>query len=237
MYLNKPIICISNSSNYQVTGGNAPRQIVCPQSYPRAIALAGGVPILTCEFAEGELAVLCDGLLLSGGEDIEPELFGETLLNNSVCLDPQRTQYELNLIRAFLAAHKPILAICRGFQLLNVVLGGTLYQDLLEQKGLVHNHPDIRHPVFTREGSLLRRLYGREFKVNSTHHQAVKQLASGLMGTAWSIEGILEGYEHEALPIIGVQFHPERLTNLMWDDRTPDFGSLFGAFIQRVKDQ
>ena len=136
--------------------------------------------MLTCEQCAEEMAELCEGLLLSGGDDVDPELYGETILNDTVGPDPERTQFEVPLARAFLERGKPILTICRGFQLLNVLLGGTLYQDLLEQKGWIHSNGKIRHDLYAEEGSILHALFGPVFKVNSTHHQAIKALAPGL---------------------------------------------------------
>ena len=235
MYIqDKPLICLSNDSNFFQTHGDAPRQIHSPKAYGAAIAAAGGIPLLTCEQCAEEMAELCEGLLLSGGDDVDPELYGETILNDSVGPDPERTQFEVPLARAFLERGKPILTICRGFQLLNVLLGGTLYQDLLEQKGWIHSNGKIRHDLYAEEGSILHALFGPVFKVNSTHHQAIKALAPGLRVTARSVEGIIEGYEHESLPIFGVQFHPERLTGVQWDSRTPDFKPFFQRFIALV---
>lgn len=236
MYIqDKPLICLSNDSNFFQTHGEAPRQIHSPKAYGAAIAAAGGIPMLTCEQCAEEMAELCEGLLLSGGDDVDPELYGETILNDTVGTDPERTQFEVPLARAFLERGKPILTICRGFQLLNVLLGGTLYQDLLEQKGWIHSNGKIRHDLYAEEGSILHALFGPVFKVNSTHHQAIKALAPGLRVTARSVEGIIEGYEHESLPIFGVQFHPERLTGVQWDSRTPDFKPFFEHFIALVR--
>ena len=236
MYIqDKPLICLSNDSNFFQTHGEAPRQIHSPKAYGAAIAAAGGIPMLTCEQCAEEMAELCEGLLLSGGDDVDPELYGETILTDTVGPDPERTQFEVPLARAFLERGKPILTICRGFQLLNVLLGGTLYQDLLEQKGWIHSNGKIRHDLYAEEGSILHALFGPVFKVNSTHHQAIKALAPGLRVTARSVEGIIEGYEHESLPIFGVQFHPERLTGVQWDSRTPDFKPFFERFIALVR--
>ena len=131
---------------------------------------------------------------------------------------------------------KPILGICRGSQLINVCMGGTLWQDLLEQKGWVHMNGQIRHDVYAEEGSILYNIFGKQFKTNSTHHQAVKDLAPGFHVTARSIEGIVEAYEHDTLPIYATQFHPERLTGILWDDRTPDYKPWFEHFVNLVKE-
>ena len=179
---------------------------------------------------------MCDGLLLSGGADLEPELYGEEILNESVKPLPQRTAFEKTVFEVFLKRGKPILGICRGSQLINVCMGGSLYQDLLEQKGWIHSHPEMRHDVYAEEKSVLYQLFGPQFKDNSTHHQAVKVLAPDFHVTARSIEGIVEAYEHDTLPILATQFHPERLTGILWDERTPDFGPYFSYFVNLVKE-
>lgn len=235
--MTKPLICISNASNHNAKlSPNATRQIVLSRAYPDAIAAAGAVPVVTAEHCPEELAQLCDGLVLSGGEDIEPEMFGETILNDTVVLDTERTNFEVPLIRAFLEEGKPILAICRGSQILSCLLGGDLWQDLVEQKGLVHMDKNMRHRLDCAEGSLLHKLFGDSVKVNSTHHQAVRNVAPGFWVTARSEEGIVEAYEHESLPIWATQFHPERLTGTWSDGSTPDFAPLFEFFVEKVKE-
>ena len=137
--MKKPLILITNSSNREEPMGEGARIIHCPYAYGAAIAAAGGIPVQTMEFAAEELADLCDGLLLSGGEDVDPARYGETILNDTVIADTRRDAYEFPLAKAFLDRGKPILAICRGFQVLNVVLGGDLWQDLPEQLGFIHS--------------------------------------------------------------------------------------------------
>ena len=149
---------------------------------------------MLAECCAKELAELCDGLLLTGGPDMDPSYFGEEILNDTVCVDALRDQFEVELAKEFLARRKPILSICRGFQLLNVVMGGDLWQDVPSQLGFVHFNRDLRHPLYTEPGSVLQDLYGKEFRVNSTHHQAVRRLAPGLKATAWSKEEILEAW-------------------------------------------
>lgn len=234
MYAQKPLICITNDSN-NITKPEGPRQVQSPKAYSAAIFNAGGIPVVTSEFAPEELSEVCDGLLLSGGDDLEPSLYGEEILNPTVKPDPTRTEFELKLLKAFIAKKKPIMTICRGTQLVNVALGGALYQDLLEQCGYVHMNGEIRHYVYADEGSILHNLFGAQFKTNSTHHQAIRIPAPGIRVTARSIEGIVEAIEHETLPIFGTQFHPERLTGERYDGRTPDFAPLFKFFIDRVR--
>ena len=235
MIMGKPVLCVSSDSNNREKKGAEPRQHVCPAAYSRAVAAAGGVPVIAPEQCCDEMAELCDALLLTGGDDVCPELYGEPVLNDTVSTDPKRTAYEVPLARAFLEREKPILCICRGFQLMNCLLGGDLYQDLVEQCGYVHMNADIRHYVAAEPGSVLYRLFGERFKVNSTHHQAVRRLGKGLHVKARSVEGLGEACELASLPIWGTQFHPERLTGIAWDDRTEDFAPYFAAFIDLVR--
>lgn len=230
MINNHPIIAISpNGVAPKAPGGF--RTVECSTAYTKALARAGAMPVLLCEEAPQEAAKLFDALVLSGGGDIDPSLFGEAILNDTVNIDAIRDGFEVPLIRAFRDAGKPVFGICRGMQVINVALGGTLYQDLPEQLGFVHFDMKLRHYVDAAEGSMLHALFGARFRVNSTHHQAVRDLAPGLLMTAASPEGIVEAFEHETLPIFGTQFHPERMSGGAEDSRTPDFQPLFDRFV------
>lgn len=231
----KSLICITNDSNYRATNGQAPRELWLNDFYCEAIHNAGGIAVVTGERDPEDYADLCDGVIVSGGADLEPEFYGETVLNESVRIDPPRTAFEIPLINAFIERKKPMLAICRGFQMVNFVLGGTLYQDLVEQLGYVHFDVSLFHYVDAEKGSVLHELFGERFKVNSFHHQAVKDLGKGLKVTARSIEGIIEAYEHETLPILGTQFHPERLSGKWGAGKTQDFAPLFDYFVNMTK--
>ncbi len=234
MFNGKPLICISSDMKKMESD---PRRLITEtyQTYSDAVFYAGGIPMITCGRCAEEMADLCDGLLITGGPDLEPEVYGEQPLNDTVKPMPERTAFEKPLFQAFLDRGKPILGICRGCQFINAVMGGTLYQDLVEQKGWVHFNTQIRHEVYAEEGSVLYRLFGPKFRTNSTHHQAVKDLAPGFHVTARSVEGIVEAYEHDTLPILATQFHPERLTGILWDDRTPDFRPWFEYFVELVR--
>ena len=232
--MKKPLICVSSDRRVMESD---PRRWFneLNNAYTDALCRAGAVPLLTCERCAEEMAQLCDGLLLSGGADLDPALYGEEILNETVKIKAERDAFELALFRAFYALSKPIFGICRGCQIINVALGGTLYQDLVEQKGLVHFDPELRHEVQAEKGSLLHTLFGERFFTNSTHHQSVKTAAPELHVTAWSAEGIVEAFAHESLPIFATQVHPERLTGELWDARTPDFAPLFDYFIGLCK--
>ena len=233
----KSVICVSNASNHVRTNGEAPRDLWLNDTYSAAVYNAGGIVVVTGERGAEDYAELCDGLLLIGGPDIDPELDGETKQSDTVKVDPIRTAFEVPLAKAFIERKKPVFGICRGFQLLNCILGGSLYQDIVEELGYIHvgTNAILRHNITAEEGSIMHDLFGKEFKVNSYHHQAVKKLGDGLRVTARSIEGIIEAFEHESLPIFGVQFHPERLTDSWFDGKTQDFAPLFKYFVDMTK--
>ena len=230
----KPVICITSGSNFIRENGKLPRIFEQSEDYPVALSNAGFVPFFAVEQNAEEIAAICDAVCMSGGPDLEPEYYGEAKLNDTVKCDPSRSTYEYELLKHFIDAKKPVLAICRGFQVVNVYLGGTLYQDTAEQLGFIHMNWALRHYVNAEKGSVLNNLFGDRFKVNSTHHQSVKDLGKGLFVTARSDEGIIEAYEHESLPILGTQFHPERLTGRNFDGRTMDFAPFFKYFYRMV---
>lgn len=177
-----------------------------------------------------------DGLLLPGGADIDPRLYGEREVHPSVRVTPERDRLELGLARAALARGLPVLGICRGIQTLNVAAGGDLWQDLPSQYpgALVHKEPDedrdrrrLLHPVTLSPDSLTGRLLDcRELPVNSIHHQAVRRVAPGFRVVATAPDGVVEAIESTEAPfVLGVQWHPEEL----WEDHRTH-ARLFAAF-------
>lgn len=178
-------------------------------NYSAAIRGAGGEPV-PGYCPEPDLS--CAGLVLCGGGDIESVRYSQEN-RGSQPPDKARDHAELDLFRAFYQAGRPILGICRGMQLINVALGGSLIQDLPpEQKAFHISDPgDAVHPIFSPEGLVLNRLYGPVFSVNSAHHQALDQLGDGLRVAAWSESGVVEAVELPGYPLLGVQFHPERM--------------------------
>ncbi|RKN75980.1 gamma-glutamyl-gamma-aminobutyrate hydrolase family protein [Paenibacillus ginsengarvi] len=208
----KPIIAITASYEEDYAG--------LKHRYASWVLKAGGIPVVVpFGLGEEEVRELCGithGLLLSGGSDIDPAHYGEEPLPELGRVTPERDRLELLLVREFAAKDKPIFAICRGHQVLNVALGGSLYQDIHSQcGGLQHNQKAPRsyatHRIRAEENSIVSRIAGAsEFRVNSFHHQAVKDAAPGLRITARSEDGIVEAIESENHRfVLGVQWHPE----------------------------
>jgi len=191
-------------------------------AYVRALEIAGLVPLAvpTMVAADRAAAALAAvrGLVLTGGEDVAPDRYGATPHPRLGDVDPVRDAAELALIAAARSRRLPILAICRGIQILNVALGGTLYQDLdSERPSLVpHSDETTQHAVRVAAGSLLERTLGmRSATVNSRHHQAIRDLAPCLKAVAWADDGVIEAAEPadaNAAWMVAVQWHPEDLT-------------------------
>ena len=213
----KPLIGVASGYSSAMTS-------TLSRSYTDAIYRAGGIPVILPQVnnaaAASEILSHLDGLLLSGGEDMAPAYYGESILNESVQVNAHRDTIDVLYAEAALLAKKPILAICRGEQLLNVVLGGSLYQDLPTQKPseIAHRQgSDLRFPSHTisvSEGSRLHRIMGvKTLNVNTSHHQAVKVPSDKVAVTAVAPDGVIEAYEgiEKGQWILGVQFHPEML--------------------------
>jgi len=210
-----------------------------PQAYLDAILSAGGLPILLPTSLPitvlPELVNRFDGFVLSGGGDVDPELYGGHLDTTVHSIDPERDAFECALIQLVLAADKPLLAICRGVQVLNVALGGSLYEDIASALPAAQRHdwyPNIprdylAHTVEIEAGSRLAEILGtRELRTNSLHHQAIRHPAPALEVVAHAEDGVIEAVE---LPgkhfAIGVQWHPECLPD------EPAMQRLFQMFV------
>lgn len=174
-------------------------------AYLAALTACGLEPVLSMELS---LAADCDGLLLPGGADVDPGYYGQDN-QGSVGIDLRRDEDELTLARQFLRAEKPILGICRGCQVLNIALGGTLHQDIpghSRVEGEERYHPvRVVHPM-------LRALYGDRFTTNSSHHQSIDRLGEGLSVLCVSEDDVIEGVILENGRVLGTQFHPERMS-------------------------
>ncbi len=215
-----------------------------PQAYLDAILTAGGLPMLLPTSlpiaALPELVNRFDGFVLSGGGDVDPALYGGHLDVTVHSIDPERDAFECALIPLVLQADKPLLAICRGAQILNVALGGSLYEDIPSAlpEALRHdwypNYPRdyLAHTVEIEQGSRLAEILGtRKLHTNSLHHQAIRQPAPGLEAVARAEDGVIEAVE---LPgkrfAIGVQWHPECLPE------EPAMQRLFSEFVKAARE-
>lgn len=154
-------------------------------------------------------AAACDCLVVCGGGDMHPRFYGEQPWREGLVFDTAFDEMELSVIRSFLLKKKPILGICRGMQSINVACGGTLYRDLPSM--CQTNHSETTHIVTVDRSSRLYSALGGKARVNSFHHQSVKRLGQGLRAAATAPDGIVEAIEGESLPLLGVQWHPERM--------------------------
>ena len=203
-----------------------------------AVTEAGGIPLIPPFLPEADadqLIARCDGLLMSGGADVVPSLYGQQPIAAIGKTEPDRDESDLILLRAALKYHKPILCICRGFQLTNAYLGGTLYQDLPSQRGgpLDHSREDCYgsavHTVTPVPGTPLDELFGSgPLEVNSLHHQAVEQLAPSLRCCAEAPDGLVEAWylPGEGQWLRGYQWHPELL------EQPQQRQKIFGEFLR-----
>jgi len=210
------------------------------RTYVEAVATAGGAPVLIpLNLDQGRLRAIYErlnGLLLAGGADVHPRHYGETIHEECGEIDEARDTVELTLTRWALAEGLPILAICRGIQVLNVAAGGTLYQDIASQVpgSLKHDFwPDyprnyLAHPATINDDSHLATILGeRQVAVNSLHHQAIRDLAPGFTAVAQSPDGLIEAIEGRDHPFaLGVQWHPEELVQ-----DAPPMRRLFEEFV------
>lgn len=212
-----------------------------PEAYVQALRKAGAttvlIPFVSSEDEAEQALARLDGLLLSGGGDLDPVHWGEEPQWHMGRIDPARDQSELLLARRALSTGLPVLGICRGLQVLTVASGGSLWQDLPSQvtSSLKHDQNAPRwyptHAVRLTHGSRLATWLGTETRVNSYHHQAVRQVPPTFMVAASAEDGVIEALEHQSHPFaIGVQWHPEA----MWN-RDQNHDPLFLAFVQAAR--
>jgi putative glutamine amidotransferase len=196
--------------------------LYCDTNYLNSVANEGAIPLILTHSEDPamvqRLVDSIDGLLLTGGEDVNPLHYSATVAFPEFAVANERDGFEFALLKAMLPADKPVFAICRGHQVVNVALGGTLIQDIPAVVGSTHHFqseppPATVHEVRLEENSRASRaLCDRVVRVNSYHHQAVDRLAPGLRAVGWSEEGIIEAVEHISHPyLVSVQWHPERL--------------------------
>lgn len=210
-------------------------------NYLDAVIYNGGVPVILPytedEAVLEELIATCDGFLFSGGGDIDPAYYGEEVLPECGAIDPARDVPEMALLRRVLATDKPILAICRGCQLVNIALGGTLWQDIPSQLGTNVEHrilpgTELAHDAKILKATPLYEVIGYEdIMINTIHHQAVKELGKGLCPMVLAPDGIIEGYYLDDKRYIrAYQWHPERIYPICKES-----APIFADFIKACK--
>ena len=233
--MRKPIIGVTPSVDEEHN-----RCLVQP-GYLESIDRAGGLglmlPLTDRDADIAQFIELCDGFLFVGGPDIEPWRYGQELLPECGPQNVQRDNMEWKLMQAVLAADKPVLGVCRGIQVLNAVLGGTLYQDIPSQYKTELSH-DMPQPPYNREAHPFRAVEGTPLAaltvpegVNSRHHQAILDLADGLEIMAYASDGIIEAVRMPGKRFVwAVQWHPERI----WD-LEPNSARLFERFLDECE--
>lgn len=205
--------------------------------YVQAVVRAGGIPLLLPPVDSEEVIRAqvrsVDGIILSGGSDVDPQLYGEEPEKDLGTVDYYRDAHEMAVVRAATRMKKPMMGICRGVQVINVAYGGTLYQDLGQFEGGRIKHfqssarrDSVTHSVRIQSGSALADIIGAEtVAVNSFHHQALKEVAPGFAVTAYSQDGVIEAVESQGDHfVLGIQWHPELLAA-----KHPAMHSLFAA--------
>jgi len=238
-----PIIGLSASMLTIDTGRLLGRErVFVGQDYIKAIVQAGGIPVVLPIIDSEEYAVrqldLVDGLILSGGYDVDPNFFGEEPHPLLEATYLQRDLHEMALLRHAYEKKMAVLGICRGMQLINVAFGGDLYQDLsdFEHKILQHNQNNNlhqgTHAVDLEKGTILEKVFKQKsIRTNSLHHQAVKVLADGFQVSARSRDGVIEAIEKNDYPfMLGLQWHPELMV-----EADPNTLDLFKAFMTACK--
>jgi putative glutamine amidotransferase len=220
--LTSPLIGITTSrirTRYGFT------QIAVTEAYVQSVSAAGGTPLLIPLGLPGEaypeLLNHFDGIIFTGGGDVQPERYGSQPNSLVGEVDPDRDRVEVNLLQDSLKTGKPFLGICRGLQLINVAMGGSLYEDLQTQRPQTQRHqyfPEkprsyLAHIVQIESESRLAGILGKaQTEVNSMHHQGIRQLASGLWASAYAPDGVIEAFELPDHPFgLAVQWHPEWL--------------------------
>lgn len=206
-------------------------------SYIEAVTASGGIPFVipvTETALVSSFIEKIDGLILSGGQDVSPLFYGQEEVKETTISLLERDKFELALVKEALKQRKAIFAICRGMQLLNVALGGTLIQHILEVDTFSHVQTlpvsKTAHPVRTIAGTEVARILSECVSVNSFHHQSIDQLGSGLIASAYAEDGTIEAIElANNNRVVGVQWHPELLQNA--DEKMKQ---LFTSFVEKA---
>ena len=240
----RPLIGVTTQTLQAIDGipDGLPQSVVMNQRYYHAVASAGGAPVLIplMDDVDALRAIYdrVDGVLIPGGVDVDPAMFGETPHQRLGRIDPARDRVEIQLAAWAMNEGKPILGLCRGLQVINVALGGTLYQDLEAEypKAIKHDYfptygfarDHLAHEVVVKAGSRLRHaVASASIPVNSMHHQGIKTLAPALIASATAPDGLIEAVESPNDQfVVGVQWHPE-----VFELSEPSTGQLFTDFV------
>ena len=240
----RAIIGISSSIIVDNSGSFAGyKRAYVNKDYVDAVIRAGGVPLIIPFSTDKEVIIsqaqLIDGLILSGGHDINPYNYGQEPSQKIGETFPERDTYEMILLEESKKRNIPILGICRGFQLINVAAGGTLYQDLSLIPGNILKHNQISNPtlkthkVEIKENSFISSIFGKETMVNSFHHQVIDKVANDFIVVAKASDGVVEAIEHKTYKfLVAVQWHPEMLAVECEKAR-----ELFVRFIEEAKNR
>ncbi len=208
--------------------------------FSEMVLKAGGVPIILPQVVEeqilDEYLDMIDGLLLVGGSDIAPYTYKEGNSRYLESVRPIRDESEIKLLDKAVSRNMPILAVCRGMQLVNIYFGGDLYQDIYSQIEKVDNHSDREkkgivyyHKINIEENSRMYNIFGKELLVNSFHHQAIRKLAKDFKATSYSYDNLIESIEYTKEQfIMGIQFHPE------FPQHNKEFYKIFDYFISNI---
>lgn len=246
----RPIIGITSYfvKSYEVDGFR-PRgvkgqdMLMSTMDYFKSVEIAGGVPVAipvirSPNYIE-DITDKIDGLILAGGPDIYPLLYDKSIRIGCKKIVADRDRFELDLLKKTLDKNKPVFGICRGFHMLNIYFGGTLFQDIYSENltNIAHSGskatPDEPcHSVYFKKGSLFNSVLGDEINVNSFHHQAIKVIGKGLTAVGWSCEDdLIEAIVHESIDsIFGVQWHPE-----MMAERNDEQIKILKYFVNLIK--
>ena len=185
-------------------------------NYGRQVSLAGGMPVLIPRDSNAEVVSKLDGIVLSGGADVDPAIHSPEEDPSLSKFEPGRDSHEFEILNKAIEKDVPVLGICRGIQVINVHAGGTLFQDIPDHANIKKPYDDRHHKVRFETGSILSDIYGSEIEVNSLHHQAINKIAEGIEVVGWSSGGeateeVIEAIEVDNSRILAVQWHPELL--------------------------